>query len=271
MKPLLKWAGGKRDLAKKIAPVICKHLAETGGTYYEPFLGSAAVALAIGPRHVRVLNDAIPDLMIFYAWLQTMPVALFAEVDTMANWSETPDGRYFALIRETRYQHGSVRQAARVMFLNRTCYNGLWRESKKSGFNVPKGGTPSWPAWKSYEAASDALSGATLTCEDFQISVDHAKQGDLIYADPPYFYPKGVNGHTNYTAAGFGLDDQVRLAQGLCRAFERGVSIIASNSDTEFTRDLYNWANISSRDESRPINSDKTKRGKAPCLLIAAG
>lgn len=273
--PILKWAGGKRKLVPRIAPAIAARLDETGGTYIEPFLGGGAVALALG-RERAVVCDAIPELAAFYQTVRDEPAKVAWALSALACRGVDKDA-YLSVRSETFDKPEFA--AARVLYLNRLGYNGLWRVNQKGKYNVPYGRQPYresvvkrrsrdavtslFPHKGKIEAVSDALAAAEILCGDFEPVINRAGPGDLVYADPPY-----DEQFNQYTAERFSELDQRRLAAALERATHRGAAVLASNSDTPLIREIYAWAVVESEDENRPINADKAGRGRVPCVLI---
>jgi DNA adenine methylase len=261
-KPVFKWAGGKRWLIPMIAEGIWAH----GGRYIEPFLGGGAVAFHLGlPR--MLLNDANPALMECYRMIRQQPTLTAAYLEKLID-AGTDEETYYL----TRDEFGETpipfERAARLIYLNMLCFNGLYRENKKGKFNVPYDKTRAdrevVPPTERIKALSTALMASELTCTDFEDAIWRAGDGDLIYADPPY---DGV-AFTAYTAAKFDSQDQERLAMELRRAHSKGATVLATNADTEHVREIYSWADIIPVNERRAINSKGTGRGKVGCVLI---
>lgn len=240
MKPLLKWPGGKRrislDLAARIVPEI-----GNGGRYLEIFAGGAAVFFEM-ERERAVLVDVCKPLMAFYEAVQREPLAVFEEVEEL---KDHPFGEwsYKQIRSEWNGDDFGVRFAARMLYLNKTCFNGLFRLNKDKKFNVPWGKKevlPAFPTRAEFLKASELLSSATLYANDYTHVVRAAHKGDVIYADPPYW-----GTFDGYNGDGFSEVDQRTLAKMLRRAAERGVSVISSNVNHPEVRELYEeWANI---------------------------
>lgn len=258
---VIKWVGGKRQLVDRLLPVVTHHLT---GTYIEPFLGGGALALAL-PEITKVrAGDADVDLMTYYRCVLKMPRALAQRISAHAAAHSTE--HYYAVRAAT--PEFMVDKAARFVYLNRACFNGLHRKNKAGQFNVPIGrGTPRFPSQDELVALSYRLRRwDQLSCGDFELLVNPAQRGDVIFADPPY---DGT--FTSYTVDGFSMLDQLRLSTSLHAAYIRGATILATNSDTEYIRHLYaSWAVVTPVDERRRIAADGDKRADAACVLITA-
>jgi DNA adenine methylase len=257
--PFLKWAGGKRQLAGVIGDRIYDLLSQTGGRYFEPFLGGAAMALHLGwPR--MVLSDYEHALIETYVTVALCPAEVEAILREMGAHVDRPA---FELVRKAE-PVDQIDRAARFIYLNRLCFNGLYRVNGKGKFNVPYGRhvrPPNMPIDAMKRAAS-ILKYAQLYHSDFGDVIEMAEAGDLIYADPPY---DGT--YKSYTSAGFTVEDQRRLVECLADAADRGVVIVASNRDTDLIRDLYSWARRSCR-RQRPTRSRPgaaTEDGSSAC------
>jgi DNA adenine methylase len=264
-KPLLRWAGGKRWFAKEYGDDLFDHVIERGGRFIEPFVGGAAMALHFGLDGM-VLGDAEEDIAILYATVRDEPEALSVMLGLIAGFGTTKESYYH--VRETE-PLTSIERAAKVLYLNRLCFNGLYRKNKSGGFNVPYGGKEKLlHTRKEIDSVSRALSGAEIHHADFAKLIEKAGPHDTLYVDPPYDTDTSGAGHTDYTAKGFGSDDQERLAGCLRKAHERGAHFFAHNADTPRIRNLYSWANIIPMPERRAINRDGGGRGEVSCVLI---
>lgn len=275
--PLLKWAGGKSWAVKHLGEPFRDYLATSDAAYIEPFLGSAAMAAALAPE-VALLSDAIPDLISLYRCLQNRPGELAWALSAYATYG-IDEAAYYA-VRDQRPED-LLYQAARMIYLNRLSFNGLYRVNRKGAHNVPYGDAgyrPSVVGRKSrdaigslfphkgkLEALGAALRGAVLLCQDFAYTVAQAPDGALIYADPPYH---GV--YDSYTAEGFSEADHIRLATALWHAHARGCKIVLHNSKTELIQYLYgDWLEVLPIDEKRPIAADPSKRERAKCVIAS--
>ncbi|WP_250291299.1 Dam family site-specific DNA-(adenine-N6)-methyltransferase [Frankia sp. CiP1_Cm_nod1] len=230
-KPFLKWAGGKSRYASALVGLA----PEFTGSYREPFLGSGAVFFELGPRRA-VLSDANEELVVCFRVVAGDPESVMARLDEMPN---TPE--HFEHVRRQRPRDLSdLERAARVVYLNKTSFRGLWRVNRRNEFNTPYGAYDR-PYYNrtTFLRAARALSGAVVRVADFEQAIDDAETGDWVYCDPPYVPLGGWSDFRRYTAGQFGADDQVRLYKAMRRAADRGVFITMTNSDTPFVRDLF--------------------------------
>jgi DNA adenine methylase len=263
--PFLKWAGGKSRLLRQYQPYF--PTPERMGHYYEPFIGSAAVFFHLQPRPA-CLSDANGKLVEVYSIVQREVEALVEALQVHRNESSY----YYQVRAQDPVVLDPVERAARLVFLNRTCYNGLYRENKKGEFNVPFGrySNPTICNARRLRSASRALQGVELMVGDFEEITGQARAGDFIYFDPPYAPLSATSNFTSYSRDGFGLDDQRRLAEIVHQLTARGCNIMLSNSDSPLIRELYGQRGyrtipISAR---RNINSKGDRRGPVTELLI---
>lgn len=229
--PFLKWAGGKRWLAERLAPAF----ASLEGTYREPFVGSGAVFFRYVPERAA-LSDANAELIECYLQIKSDPVGVELALAALAQ--KAPDKDYYE-IRRSRPRTSNAR-VARFLYLNRTCWNGLYRVNLKGDFNVPRGTKNDiiLPT-DDFSAISNALTNADLKVADFAENIDAAVAGDLIFADPPYTVAHNTNGFVKYNQTIFSWADQKRLAERLIAAADRGVTVIATNADHPEVKELY--------------------------------
>lgn len=230
--PFLKWAGGKRWLVQH--PEF--EFPEFDGKYIEPFLGSASVFFSIRPRDA-ILADINSELICAY---QAMKSEYELVLRHLKNHARQHGKRYYYQIRDEAKPTSSAGRAARFLYLNRTCWNGLYRVNLSGKFNVPKG-TKSKVLLDTdnFEATAKALKTAQLFCSDFEPIVDKASKGDLIYADPPYTVHHNANGFIKYNEILFSWEDQTRLRDCLIRARARGAAVLISNANHPSIVKLY--------------------------------
>jgi DNA adenine methylase len=270
--PFLKWAGGKAKLAPRILD-----LAPAGfGRYHEPFLGGGAVFFAVeaaGRAHAAVLSDANADLIHCFAAVRDDTEAVIAELGRLAA-DYLPAGAAeraaFYYARRAAVPASPAAAAARLIFLNRTCYNGLYRVNRRGQFNVPFGrhANPTICDEPGLRAASAALQRAHLEVADFEIVLRLAEPGDLVYFDPPYAPLSPTSSFTNYTTDGFTNADQARLADVYRALDRRGCLLMLSNSSAPLIRDLYQDFHLNEISARRAINSKPDRRGIITELLI---
>lgn len=229
--PFLKWAGGKRWLAPRIVDTVTM----LSGKYIEPFLGSGAIFFALRPKNA-LLSDANADLINAYIAIRDEPQKVF---ELLKVHQKNHCSEYFYQVRQYKPRE-RYRKAARFIYLNRTCWNGLYRVNLEGTFNVPIGTktnvlmtSDDWPA------ISKLLMSVAIASQDFETSIDIAQKGDLVFADPPYTVKHNLNGFIKYNNALFSWDDQIRLRDALVRAKKRGAHIIATNACHQSVQDLY--------------------------------
>lgn len=268
--PCIKAVGGKTQLLPEILPRLPAKI----DVYYEPFCGGAAVffALAAEGRFKRaVLGDANPALINMYVQIRDNLRAVLQHLHAHdANYSED----YYYLQRPRALDVGPA-GAARTIFLNKTGYNGMFRVNADGGYNVPFGHHENKPTICNVEglrAASKALQGVKLVCDDFETVLAGAGLGDAAYIDSPYIPASKTANFTSYTSDGFTIEDQERLAGCVVSVVKRGANVLLSNSDTPesrriFTRGGWQVDKVSAR---RNINSDGAKRGAVGEILVSA-
>ena len=229
IKPFLKWAGGKQWLSRHLAHIVPAR----SGTYYEPFLGGGSLYFTTRPTKAA-LSDANPRLVETYEALRDDPHGIIA---VLAGWSnDTPT--YYE-VRSSSYAN-RVHRGAQFIFLNRTCWNGLYRVNRQGQFNVPFGnhGRAVFHPDHLMEV-SRALRGAALRHGDFEQTLVTATRGDFVYLDPPYASLHARNGFRQYNERLFGWPDQERLARVALELANRGCSVVISNADNDEVLGLY--------------------------------
>lgn len=231
VKPFLKWAGGKRWLSSSGV------LPETGQyqRYIEPFLGSGAVYFHLRPR-TAVLADVNGELIHLYRTIRDnwAPFGVAMEQHQRQHCRE----HYYAV--RSSVPSDDIARAARFLYLNRTCWNGLYRVNRKGNFNVPIG-TKSTVLFSDddFESIATVLAKAELISSDFEPVIERAKAGDLVFVDPPYTVRHNLNGFLKYNESIFSWADQVRLSDCVKAAVKRGAAVIVTNANHECVVDLY--------------------------------
>lgn len=255
-RPFLKWVGGKRS----ILPLLLERMPKQYGTYREPFIGGGALFFAVQPQRAYI-SDINFHLILAY---QAVRDDLAGLTELLKLHSKNHNKKNFYEARELlSSESDKTKIAALMIYLNKTCFNGLYRVNKSGGFNVPMG---SYTAPTLFEdevllADSSALQGATVTCHPF--SQTPVVREDFYYFDPPYH--KTYDG---YNGAGFGDDKHERLAT-LCREIHSANGyFMLSNSDTPFIRGLYNGFTIEQVSASRSVSCKSHQRGKENELII---
>jgi len=268
----LKWAGGKTQLLGQIAPM----LPERFEGYAEPFVGSAALFFWLRRnRHSfsALLIDRNDELVNCYVVVRDQVDRL---IPLLAGLQARHCKRFYYQVRGQRPESLSeLERAARFIYLNKTCFNGLYRINSRGQFNVPMGSykNPRIFDEKTLRAASLALSGAAISREDFAAVEDHTRAGDFIYFDPPY-HP--VSRTANFTAyalgadgrAAFGIEEQRRLAETFRNLDRKNCYAMLSNSDSDWVRELYRGWRIRIAPARRAINSDATARGTVNEIIV---
>lgn len=260
--PFLKWIGGKKNFVPTLAPPMKTYLEETGGYYIEPFVGGGAMMLGLGMKNM-VINDVLTDLTRTYTAVRDNPVEVGMLLCQLREFGTDEDSYY---IVRGGVPDTDVEVAARMIYLNAQCFNGLWRSNLKGEMNAAYGhaeGKVTDALLERMGAASEAIQGVEIFNSDFERVVKAAGEGDLLYVDPPY---DGT--YTSYSAGGFCGVSQDRLGSELAAADKRGVAFICHNNDTEKVRNWFSYATIVPSGESRAVNRDGESRGKVPCLLI---
>jgi DNA adenine methylase len=275
VKPCLKWAGGKRQLLQEIKKYVPANL--DGVRYYEPFVGAGALFFDLQPAHA-IINDNNGQLILTYKVIRDDIDALIAALNAhKTNNNE----KYYYEVREQDRDSGvfagfsDVHKAARLIYLNKTCYNGLHRVNSRGLFNVPWGryANPSIMNEPVLRAIHEYLThesvNVKIMCGDFEAAVESAAEGSFIYFDPPYHSPGNVS-FSGYQAQGFDESEQRRLRDVFVECTHMGAKCLLSNSDTLFIRELYNddHFDIISVKAKRAINSDSAGRGEVNEVMI---
>ncbi|HEY0466697.1 MAG TPA: DNA adenine methylase [Polyangiaceae bacterium] len=276
VKPVLKWAGGKRQLLEPILSFVERSFPERIEKYYEPFAGGAAVFFSLAGRqkfnHAK-LTDMNADLIRVYIELRDNADAVIAELEKLAAL-ELSKETYYQVREKVRAKRPGkdAARAARLIYLNRTGYNGLYRVNSSGEFNVPYGSykNPRILDRPRLLAAAEALQDVELAVEDFESSCKKAKRGDFVYFDPPYVPVSKTASFAAYHSVAFTSAEHARLAETFARLTKRGVKTLLSNSDTPETRALYREFDRHTVivHATRAINSNATRRGTVPELLV---
>ena len=273
LQPYLKWAGGKRQLL----PEIGKHIPKSYNTYYEPFVGAGAVLFDLRPEKA-VINDVNSELVNTYKVIKSID-GVRALIELLKFHKENNSKEYFYKVRDEDrqedYQDKSpVEKAARLIYLNKTCFNGLFRVNSQGQFNVPFGNykNPNIVNEFVLKTVHNYLNSTEIEILniDFKEALSTAKKGDFIYLDPPYDPVSDTSSFTGYSLDGFNKDDQIRLRDTFVELDKRGCKVLLSNSNTDFIRRIYGkyGYNIKVVSAERNINSIASKRGKIEEVLV---
>lgn len=266
--PVVKWVGGKRQLLPQILPLIPKRMT----AYCEPFLGGGAVLFALQPRRALV-NDLNQDLITVYRVIRENADAL---IDHLSRHENTPE--YFYRIRDLDRDKDAyaalsdVEKASRLLYLNKTCYNGLFRVNASGSFNSPYGHyrRPNIVNEQTIRGVSRYFNSCDITffSGDFAAVLEQVPEGGFVYLDPPYDPVSDTASFTGYNRGGFGREEQVRL-KACCDALTaRGVKFLLSNSATPFIRELYGSYRVSIVQARRAVNSVASRRGAIEEVLV---
>lgn len=266
--PVVKWVGGKRQLLDQIIPLLPDKII----SYCEPFLGGGAVLFSIQP-HKAIVNDLNEDLMIVYKVIREYVDELIVSLQKHKNTQD-----YFYSIRDLdrdkeAYQDlSNIEKASRLIYLNKTCYNGLFRVNQAGEFNSPFGHykNPNIVNEPVLRAVSKYFNYNEITflSEDFAATLDRLKKGAFVYLDPPYDPVSDTASFTGYNKGGFDKNEQIRLKDCCDILTKKGIKFMLSNSATDFIRDLYSDYVISIVKAKRAINGDANKRGEVDEVII---
>ena len=269
-KPFVKWAGGKRQIIDKLK----QYIPDEFNTYYEPFVGGGALLFELSPKNA-VINDYNKELMNVYSVLCNEEK--FKKMCSVLNSYEANHSEdFFYELRnkdrnkKTFNRLSDYTRAARTIYLNKACFNGLYRVNSKDEFNVPFGKKTKVNTYDGSNLITVSnyltMNNVKIQCVDFEESVKTAKKGDFVYFDPPYDSDTAT--FNSYTEEGFGKDEQRRLATVFKDLDERGVYVMLSNHNTILVKELYKDYHIYVIEAKRNINSNGKKRGKVEEVII---
>jgi DNA adenine methylase len=267
--PVVKWVGGKT----KLLPDLIGRMPEKYNRYYEPFAGGAALFFRLAPRRA-VLADFNHDLVNLYMTIANDVSAVIRRLE-MHREAHSESHYYDTRTRwnDREVSWSTPERAAAFIYLNKTCFNGLWRVNRSGAFNVPIGRYTDPPICvpDTLRAAQHVLSRAEIRRADYRTAVADARSGDFLYFDPPYDPVAPTANFTSYTTSVFGPDEQRQLADTARSLVAKGCRVMLSNSDTPFIRSLYKGMRIERVKCARAINSNAAKRGDVDELIITGG
>jgi DNA adenine methylase len=265
--PFLKWAGGKWAIAPHLERLLPHD--HRSRPYREPFVGGGAMFFHLQPRRA-VLSDALADLVATYRVVQSQVGALIARLEKLRAGHSTEQFYQVRTLFNERKGAPRVERAAWLVYLNKTCFNGLFRTNSEGSFNVPEGRyvNPRIVDPTGLRMASVALADAELVHAPFDQLLDDAEPGDVIYFDPPYVPISKTSNFAGYSDGAFGYADQARLADVFRELDARGCLLALSNSDTPAVRELYAGYDFSPVIAPRAISSKASTRGDVTELLI---
>lgn len=261
--PFVKWVGGKRSLLSEILPAVPKNFHK----YYEPFVGGGAVFFSL-LEHIHedaVLSDTNFELIMTYKAIQKQPAEL---IQLLQHHTKKHSSEYYYTTRQQEPKD-PLKIAARFLYLNKTCFNGLYRVNKSGKFNAPIGNynNPNITQPENILACSEALQKVEIKLGDF--TTIHPSKGDFIYLDPPY-HPTVDTSFTQYTENGFTEQDQIRLRDWIVSLHKKGSFIMLSNSNTRFIQEIYRASYFIKKRVKAPrfVNCKPSERDKVTELLI---
>ena len=268
VRPVLKWVGGKRQLLPALSPLLPAGIT----AYYEPFLGGGAMLFHLQPQTAYV-NDINADLMRVYAVIRDDVDALIEALQTYRN-----DADFFYAVREwdrdkrSYARMSDVQKAARVLYLNKTCYNGLYRVNNAGEFNAPFGNykRPNIVNASGLRAVSAYFRRADtrFSAVDYAEALADAAPGAFVYLDPPYDPVSDTSNFTGYARGGFSRAEQIRLRECCDDLTRRGVRFMLSNSATDFIREQYRAYHITTVRARRAVNSVASRRGDVEEVVV---
>lgn len=267
--PIVKWVGGKRQLLTEIMPFIHKECS----TYVEPFVGGGAVFFELQPKKA-IINDYNAELINVYTTVRDFPEELIEKLE-VHNRGNTEEYFYQlrALDRDPEYLHmDKVEKAARMIYLNKTCYNGLYRVNAAGQFNSPYGKYkhPNIVNAANIRAMSEYLRNPKIVIRqgDYRDALKGLRKGAFVYLDPPYMPISASSSFTGYTENGFTYEQQAALKKECDKLRKKGIAFLQSNSDCQEIRELYKDYPVKTVQAKRAINSKADKRGEINELLI---
>ena len=269
-KPFVKWAGGKRQIIDELK----KYIPDEFNTYYEPFIGGGALLFELAPKKA-VINDSNAELMNVYQVL--CDDSKFKKMcRVLNNYEANHSEEFFYEIRNkdknknTFNRLSDYTRAARTIYLNKACFNGLYRVNSKNEFNVPFGKKSKVNTYDGNNLITVSnyltMNDIKILNKDFEEVLKDAKKGDFVYFDPPYDSDNNI--FTSYTEEGFGKEEQRRLAKVFKELDQKGVYVMLSNHNTTLINELYKDYHIHVIEAKRNINSDGKKRGKVEEVII---
>ena len=270
-KPFVKWVGGKRQLLAQFRLMNLyppEKFEPKSGKYFEPFVGGGAVFFDLLPE-TAYLSDLNNELVVTYNVIKNDVENLIKSLK-----KHKLDKEYFLKIRAQNPEKLSdLNTASRFIFLNRTCFNGMYRVNSKGGFNVPFGKytNPLICDENNLRKASKALKNVEIKKQDYKEVLKKAKKGDFVYFDPPYYPVSKTASFTSYTSESFLDKEQIELRDTFIELHKRGCFVMLSNSDTPFINKIYSeikGVHITKVQAGRAINSDASKRGKITEVLV---
>ncbi len=271
--PFIKWVGGKRGLLEQILPLFPKEF----NNYYEPFIGGGAAFFELFSKGLLdgkkvILSDINNELVNAYNIVKNNPYEL---ISNLKNYKKQHNKEFYYKIRELDRKENykklsNLERAIRFIYLNKTCFNGLYRVNKKGCFNTPIGSykNPNIADRDVILSASEALQNVTIKQQSFKDILKEAQKDDLVYFDPPYYPLNDTSNFTSYDSNCFLEDEQFELFEIFDKLADNDVKVVQSNSDTDFINELYKKYDINIVQANRFINSKSNGRGKITEVLM---
>lgn len=267
--PFVKWVGGKRQIMPSIIELLPKNIGAY--KYIEPFIGGGAVLLHLQPKKA-IINDFNSELINVYQCVKNELDELIIDLKKHRN---EPDYFYAlrGLDRDINFKKlTNVQRASRIIYLNKTCFNGLYRVNNAGEFNAPFGRykNPNIVNESTLKAVSRFLNTNQIVINngDYSTILKRANEKSFVYLDPPYHPISESSNFTGYIQGGWSMDDQIELRKACDDLDKRGVKFLLSNSSAQFIKDQYKRYHISTVKANRAINSNGTNRGEIDELLI---
>jgi len=271
LKPFVKWAGGKTQIINKLK----EYFPQSFNNYFEPFVGGGALLFSVAPKKA-IINDSNHELMCVYECLQSDE--LYMELLKVLNDFEVKHSEEFyyeirSMDKEKEFSNLPIYvRAARMIYLNKACFNGLYRVNSKGYFNVPSGKKDKVHTYdkQNMEELRNYFrnNNITILCDDFKRAVKYAKTNDFVYFDPPYDTWDDKDSFTSYSKNVFGKKEQIELCETFKELSRNGVKVMLSNHNTTFINELYEGFNIHVIEAKRIINSKADGRGNVQEVII---
>lgn len=266
--PVVKWVGGKRQLLDALTPLLPGRFSN----YCEPFIGGGALLFWRQPKNA-IINDVNSDLIQMYEVIRDDVEGLISELEKHQNTADCfYSVRDWDRDKETYLARSQAQRASRIIYLNKTCYNGLYRVNNAGEFNTPFGNykNPNIVNALVLRAVSRYLqkAGVTLSCRDYSEVLAELPRGTFVYLDPPYDPVSVTSSFTGYAKGGFNKEDQIHLRECCDELDRRGIKFMLSNSATDFIKEQYAAYNITIVQAKRAINSDAKRRGQVDEVVV---
>lgn len=257
LSPFVKWVGGKRNVIKKY---LYKYIPQNFNDYYEPFIGGGAMLYFLEPKKAYI-NDINSELINAYRIIKSSPIELIRELNSFQKKNSKD---FYYLVRNKKYKN-NIKNAAKFIYINKACFNGIYRVNSKGEFNVPFN-SKTLEHFSMYNQEnilniSKYFNEIDIKIfnEDYYDFLNYPKKNDFVFVDSPYDYDV-LNGFDNYDKNSFGIENHIKLSNKLKELDKRGVKFMATNHDTKLINELYSEFNIIKIKTNRFINSNPNKR-----------